>query len=210
MTKPLEKVYNVIMFGESAVGKTTLIMRYFYKKLFIEQKDRYDKDIFSNQHFTTLGSEFVLKKLTVENNEIILKIWDTAGQERFMTITKSFYKQAHGIFLVFDVTNQDSFLKLDNWIHNIEENANSEIPKFLIANKIDLTADRLIAKEMGEIYAKKHQLKYIETSAKTNTGINEMFYEMASQINENGVDICNDSVVLKQESHNKPKTSTCC
>ena len=204
MNKDPELLFNVILFGESTVGKTTLIMRYAY---FFNLS--YDKNVFSTQHFTTLGSEFILKKLSVNDQEVTLKIWDTAGQERFMTITRSFYRQANGVMLVYDVTKKDSLNKLEAWIESINENAHSNVVKYLIANKTDLVEDRVISTEKGNAYAEKHEMKYFETSAKDKLNVNEIFDSITRDLLESSSEGPNQSVLLKKPGASESKGFCC-
>ena len=158
------------MLGETCVGKTSLIQRY-------------NSDTFSLQHITTLGIDFVTKEVTRDDKELITaRIWDTAGQEKFRTVTKSFYKQADGILLVFDLTDQESFDKLHLWVNNIREVAGQEVIKFLVGNKLDLTESREIETENAMKIAAEYNMKYYETSAKQKTGVNEVFSDIINEI----------------------------
>jgi len=126
-------------------------------------------------YYTTIGTEFAIKEIDVNGEMVKAKIWDTAGQERFRTITKSFYQQAHGILLVYDVTERESFIKLSEWIQSINEKADANIARYLVANKIDLIDDRKVTPEEGKLFAKQHQLEYYETSAKDGKNVKDVF-----------------------------------
>ena len=117
---------NIITLGDGAVGKTSLLKMYSEKK-------------FTQSHMATLGLDFVSKTYNSKTSEkqMLVKIWDTAGQERFRTLTLSFYKQAQGVILVFDVTNQESFKNVLMWLESIYENADPNVRKILVGNKID-------------------------------------------------------------------------
>ena len=106
---------------------------------------------------------------------IKLQIWDTAGQERFRTITKTYYKGAHGIILTYDVTDENSFKNIKNWIKQIEQNAQTNVCKVLVGNKCDLNAERVVSTEEAATLAKKYNIEYIETSAKDTINTNELF-----------------------------------
>ena len=123
------------MLGDQAVGKSSLLKMYAEKK-------------FEANHLATLGLDFVSKTYTPPSGqEMQVKIWDTAGQERFRTLTLSFYKQAQGVVLCFDVTNQKSFDNVRMWFEQIESHADAGIAKILVGNKIDLADERKISKE---------------------------------------------------------------
>ena len=113
-----------------------------------------------------------------------MQIWDTAGQERFKTITSSYYKGAHGLILVFDLTDRQSFLDLDNWLVEIEKHASERVVKMLIGNKSDLEGARTVSYEEAFNYAKCNGMKYIETSAKTSKNVTEAFIFMARNVKE--------------------------
>ena len=103
---------------------------------------------------------------------IKLQIWDTAGQERFRTITKTYYKGAHGIILTYDVTDQNSFKNIRNWIKQIEANAQTNVKKVLVGNKCD-KPDRVVTGEEGKKLADDYS--FFETSAKINQNVDEVF-----------------------------------
>ena len=104
-----------------------------------------------------------------------MQIWDTAGQERFKNIIVSYYRGAHGILLVYDVTDKDSFKNLTNWLIEIEKNSSKNVLKILIGNKSDLEEKRVISYNQGKEFADTYGLKFIETSAKKNFNVNEAF-----------------------------------
>jgi Ras-related protein Rab-1A len=113
-----------------------------------------------------------------------LQIWDTAGQERFRSITKSYYSGSHGLAIVYDVSNGESFNKVDFWMQEIEKANAGEIPcKILIGNKSDLP-DREVTSEQGEEVAKRYNMPFMETSAKDSTNIEDMFQAMVIRMLE--------------------------
>ena len=165
-------VFKILTIGDGGVGKTSILRRY------VENK-------FLKHHLSTIGIDFLSKTLKIKDKEIKLKIWDTAGQERYRQITSHIYKDADGIILVFDVTSEESFNQITDWMEQIKNNVSKEeINLILIGNKCDL-ADRMVEKERGEKMAEKLKIKYFETSALTGQGINEAFEELAKQIFRN-------------------------
>ena len=129
------KIYKLLLLGDSAVGKSCLLLRYCDEK-------------FQDLHLATIGLDFRLKTIYLENNKKIkVQIWDTAGQDRFLAITKNYYRGANGILLVFDVTNSSSFEHIKNWIEQIKEEASDKIIIYLIGNKIDCIDNRVIKNE---------------------------------------------------------------
>jgi Ras-related protein Rab-1A len=113
---------------------------------------------------------------------IKLQIWDTAGQERFRTITSSYYRGAHGIIVVYDVTDPASFQNVQQWIHEIDRNAGETTQKLLIGNKADLTSKRAVSSQEGKDFADSLGIEFLETSAKTSQNVEQTFLSMAANI----------------------------
>ena len=114
----------------------------------------------------SIGVDFKLKNIEIDSKKIKLQIWDTAGQERFKTITTSYYKGAHAILIVFDITDRDSFDHVRNWMADIDKFAKEGVLRILVGNKCDLEQNRKVRKEEAEEIAKKYGINYIETSKK--------------------------------------------
>ncbi len=164
---------QILTLGDGKVGKTSLLKRY-------------NEDAFTSHHLTTIGIDFITKDVKIGNDQVTVKIWDTAGQERFRTITHTFYKQAEGVLLVFDVTDRMSYENLHTWVNSIHEHADEKIIKYLIANKIDLTEERKVTKEEGQKMANQYKMKYFETSAKANINVTDAIEGLAKEIYESG------------------------
>ena len=120
--------------------------------------------------------------MELEDKIIKLQIWDTAGQERFRTITSSYYRGAHGIIVVYDVTDLESFNNVKQWLHEIDRYASENVNKLLVGNKCDLTEKRKITNEMGKELAESINIDFIETSAKESTNVELAFVQMSLQI----------------------------
>ncbi|KAH0790792.1 ras-like gtp-binding protein ypt1 [Histomonas meleagridis] len=118
--------------------------------------------------------------MVIDEKPIKLQVWDTAGQEQYRTITKSFLRGADGILLVFDLTNQNSFDMVNDWMNSIKENASSTVDIFLVGNKSDLT--RVVSQDKIDEFQKTNGVRYFETSACTGNNIQETFLEMAKVI----------------------------
>ena len=115
----------------------------------------------------------------MDGQNIKLQIWDTAGQERFRTLTASYYRGAHGIIIVYDVTDRETFENVRQWMHEIDRFANDNVCKVLVGNKCDLDDKRKVSKEEGEELAKHYGIPYLETSAKSNICVEDSFSTMA-------------------------------
>lgn len=151
-----------IIIGDSGVGKSSLLYRFT------------DQD-WNPHYIATIGVDF--KVLTFERNGKVVKLqlWDTAGQERFRTITHSYYRGAHGIILVYDVTNAETFDNIASWMNDVHKFSVEGAPLVLVANKTDLVGKRVVPREAGEQLAEKLQCKYYETSARENVAVDEAF-----------------------------------
>lgn len=110
-----------------------------------------------------------------------MQIWDTAGQERFRSITQSYYRSAHALILVYDISCQPTFDCLPDWLREIQEYANSRVLKILVGNKTDRD-DREIPTSIGEEFAKQHDMYFLETSAKEADNVERLFYEIAAEL----------------------------
>ena len=163
--------YKLLFLGESSVGKTSLLLRYI--------DDKFENSI------PTVGIDVKYKYLTYDNKKIRLDIWDTAGQERFKGIAQNYFRGAHGIIFVFDITNKDSFNKLKNWISDAKQKINPGTLLAVAENKIDLEERRVISKEKIEEFREKNDIDIFRTSAKTGEGVREIIANMVSQLYNN-------------------------
>ena len=190
------KIYKILLLGDSAVGKSCLLLRYCDEK-------------FQDLHLATIGLDFRLKTIYLENNKKVkVQIWDTAGQDRFLAITKNYYRGANGILLVFDVTNLSSFEHIKNWIEQIKEEASDKIIIYLVGNKIDCT-NRVISNEEGKKLAEEFSLKYYETSAKNNENVENTFLALIKEIDSIYGNL--DNEIYGQSIHpNKKGKKWCC
>ena len=134
-----------------------------------------------------------MKPLNIDGEELKLQIWDTAGQERYRTVTKSFYKNANGVLLVFDLTHKETFYNLDEWIKMIEENAPNDICITIVGNKCDMK-DKTVENQEIEEFMRRKKIRYFETSAKTNKNISEVFLDLAKRIKKKKFDNKNDDI----------------
>ena len=167
-----ECVYKVLLLGESTVGKTCFLMKY---------TDRSFQDI----HMATIGLDYRLKSMKLKSGKNIkLQIWDTAGQDRFRAITKNYYKGSHGVLLMYDITNVQSFENVKTWVTQIKEEASKDVIIYMTANKIDLESDRKVSKEEGEELAKELGFPFVETSAKSGINISETFEDLVERIDQ--------------------------
>jgi len=149
--------------------------------------------------------------LEADGKRVRLQIWDTAGQERFRNITRSYYRGAHGIILVFDVTDPSTFQKVKDWIFNIKKYSDEHIPVLLVGNKCDLVDSRIVDQEVAKDFAQKNGLPYLESSAKSGVGVDDAFIALSKEIIKKGVDDTGltdkDKIDLQKPD---TKQSSCC
>ena len=202
-TEDYEFIFKVLLLGNSNVGKSSLFLRFV-------------DDIWNDTFVPTIGVDFKIKTFNIDEKKIKMQIWDTAGQERFKNIIASYYRGAHGILLIYDVTDKESFKNLSNWLIEIEKNASKNVLKVLIGNKTDLEEKRAITYSQGKEFADSYGLKYIETSAKKNLNVNEAFETLgrelmqASDDKKIGKSRDKKISVTKAEDLNQEKKKGCC
>jgi small GTP-binding protein len=135
---------------------------------------------FSPSTLPTIGAAFQNHIMNTSKGAVTLQIWDTAGQERYRALTPMYYRNAQVIVLVFDLTSSQTFASLDDWMADLEGKANDDVQMFVVGNKADLTADRLIEANAGRGFADKiGAVDFVETSAKSGQGVNELFSKVA-------------------------------
>ncbi|EDW36962.1 GL25775 [Drosophila persimilis] len=161
-------LFKIVLVGNAGVGKTCLVRRF-------------TQGLFPPGQGATIGVDFMIKTVEVEGEKIKLQIWDTAGQERFRSITQSYYRSAHALILVYDISCQPTFDCLPDWLREIQEYANSKVLKILVGNKTDRD-DREIPTQIGEEFAKQHDMYFLETSAKEAENVERLFYEIAAEL----------------------------
>lgn len=166
---------KLLLIGDSGVGKSCLLLRF-------------SEDSFTPTFISTIGIDFKIRTVEIDGKRIKLQIWDTAGQERFRTITTAYYRGAMGILLVYDVTDERSFLSIRNWIANIDQFASEGVNRILIGNKCDMTTRRVIEYSAGKMLADEYGIRFLETSAKNSTNVDEAFISLARDIKKRAID----------------------
>ena len=166
------KSYKVLLLGNSYVGKTCILLRF-------------SEDTYKDDYEVTIGLNYRIKTLNIDNNPIRMQIWDTSGEEKFKAIAKNFYRGAHGVLLIYDICEKNSFLDVKSWIEQIIENTdNDNLVMILCGNKCDMEKERNISKNEGENLANSYKIPFFECSAKENINIDEIFNTLAKNIYE--------------------------
>jgi len=205
MANPKSASYDylikLLLIGDSGVGKSCLLLRF-------------SDDSFTPSFITTIGIDFKIRTIELDGKRIKLQIWDTAGQERFRTITTVYYRGAMGILLVYDVTDERSFSNIRNWFSNIEQHASEGVNKILIGNKCDMPDKKVISKDQGQALADEFGIKFLETSAKSNIGVEEAFFSIARDIKKRMIDTQTNQTqntnTLVVEDRSGNKAGGCC
>jgi len=156
--------YKLILLGDQGVGKSCILNRFL-------------NDTFIEDYQATIGLDFQSKNVQIENQNIHLLLYDTAGQEKFRSLIPMYTRDANIILLVYDISNKDTFNHLPDWIRDLTNVNIIEIIFVIVANKIDLNAQRAVTLEEGQKFAEEHDFLFQEISAKTGIGFPELFYK---------------------------------
>ena len=195
MSTNYEYIFKIVVIGDSGVGKSQLI-------------ERYARNSFNFESKSTIGVEFSTKVINVDKTRIKLQLWDTAGQERYRAITSAYYRGAVGVIVCFDITKKNSFdniFKENGWLKEAQTN-NTEAEYILIGTKTDLKHIRDVNYDDASEAAKSQNFDYYETSSLDNTGIDDMFYNIAKKIldkkeKEKEIEIANMNTTTNNPIH---------
>mgnify|MGYP002034090586 FL=1 len=154
--------YKVVLLGEGRVGKTSLVLRFC-------------RDTFTEGQPPTIQASCLERALRLGDRTVNLVIWDTAGQERFHALGPIYYRDADAALLVFDITDTDSFKRIQGWVRELRKMVGSEILLTIAGNKLDLERQRVVSKQEAQEYAESCGALYHETSAKLGKGIDDVF-----------------------------------
>ncbi|KAI8606945.1 ras-related protein rab-1A [Chytriomyces sp. MP71] len=164
-------LFKLLLIGDSGVGKSCLLLRFA-------------DDTYTESYISTIGVDFKIRTIELEGKTVKLQIWDTAGQERFRTITSSYYRGAHGIIVVYDVTDQDTFNNVKQWLQEIDRYAVEGVNKLLVGNKSDLVDKKVVDTNAAKEFAGTLEIPFLETSAKNSSNVEQAFLTMAKQIKD--------------------------
>ena len=153
-------IFKIVLIGDTSVGKSCLLTRFA-------------DDQFTDNYVTTIGVDFRFKTMIVMDKIIKVQVWDTAGEERYRSITNAYYRGAEGILIVFDLTNEESFKSIQNWINEVTVFTGKDVIIICLGNKSDLK--REISKNTIDEFKKKTNLEIFNVSAKTGEGVEEAF-----------------------------------
>jgi small GTP-binding protein len=201
MAQEYDYVFKLVLIGDSGVGKSCLLLRFA-------------DDTYTESHISTIGVDFKIRTIQLDGKTIKLQIWDTAGQERFRTITSSYYRGAHGIIVVYDTTDSETFEHVKTWLHEIDRYASENVNKLLVGNKSDLTSKRAVETEAAKEFADSVNIPFLETSAKNATNVEDAFMTMAGEIKKRmataPMSEGNKSKITVTGKTESVKSSSCC
>ncbi|MEM2637379.1 MAG: GTP-binding protein [Candidatus Korarchaeota archaeon] len=161
-------VFKIVLLGDGAVGKTSLVRRYVEKT-------------FQKKYIMTIGVDFYSKRVEIDGEQVLLVIWDLAGQPMFNTVRSSFYSGSRGGILVFDLTRESTLPNLHGWLNELRKHA-PDAPVILIGNKADLADAREVSPAAAKKFAKEIGCEYLETSALDGSNVNDAFEIIARKI----------------------------
>ncbi|XP_069666618.1 ras-related protein Rab-26 [Haliaeetus albicilla] len=191
--------FKVMLVGDSGVGKTCLLVRFK------------DGAFLAGSFISTVGIDFRNKVLTVDGVKVKLQIWDTAGQERFRSVTHAYYRDAHALLLLYDVTNKASFDNIQAWLTEIHEYAQQDVVLMLLGNKVDSAQDRVVKREDGEKLAKEYGVPFMETSAKSGLNVELAFTAIAKELKHRSMKLPNEpKFKLHDYVKKEVRGSSCC
>ncbi|XP_037306440.2 EF-hand calcium-binding domain-containing protein 4B [Pungitius pungitius] len=168
---PPDRLFKIVLVGNSSVGKTSLLRRFC-------------DDCFHPGTSATVGIDYSVKTLAVDNSQVALQLWDTAGQERYRSITKQFFRKADGVVVIYDITAVHSFTAVRQWLTSVKEGAGEDLPIMLLGNKTDKEIQRQVQKELGEKLAKDCQMTFYECSACSGQNVMESMIHLARILKE--------------------------
>ncbi|KAF0309819.1 Ras-related protein Rab-35 [Amphibalanus amphitrite] len=201
MAREYDHLFKLLIIGDSGVGKSSLLVRFA-------------ENMFSGNYITTIGVDFKIRTMNIDGQKVKLQIWDTAGQERFRTITSTYYRGTHGVIVVYDVTNGDSFGNVKRWLHEIQQNCDV-VDRILVGNKNDSPDRKVVLTEDAQRFSDQMGIRLFETSAKDNINVDEMFEAITRQVleskkrqKEEQSNANNDTINIRRQ-HTKSKKKCC-
>ncbi|KAI6656428.1 hypothetical protein LOD99_1224 [Oopsacas minuta] len=201
MAREYDHLFKLLIIGDTSVGKSSILLRFA-------------DNLFSGTYITTIGVDFKIRTMEMNGEKIKLQIWDTAGQERFRTITATYYRGTHGVIIVYDVTNADSFNNVKRWITEIENNCDY-VDKVLVGNKDDTPDKKVVTLTEAQRLADSQSMTLFETSAKENKNIEEVFDFITKKVlqtkkeKSSKIDTQPEGIKLRK-SVPKGKKANCC
>lgn len=191
--------YKLVLLGESAVGKSSLVLR-FVRGQFFEYQE------------STIGAAFLTQTVPLGEYTVKFEIWDTAGQERYHSLAPMYYRGAAAAIVVYDITSQESFVRARQWVKELQRQGSSNIIIALAGNKADLEDKRKVEASEAQSYANSNNILWMETSAKTALNVQELFVAIAHKLPKDAgpVKAGPPSGIIVQATPQQKKKKGCC
>ena len=193
--------FKIVFLGDTSVGKTCIVNQYVSKS-------------FSEFQESTIGAAFISTDIYLEDRTVKLDIWDTAGQERYKSLAPMYYRNASAAFVIFDITNDISFINAKKWIKELDKTANNNLLIYLIGNKSDLESKRRVDYLEAYNYSIENKFRYFETSAKKAYNVDHIFTQIAKDMVNNYSNESNEFTDINLNSieiiNNKKNKKSCC
>ncbi|KAH8613371.1 ADP ribosylation factor family Ras of Complex Roc domain [Trypanosoma vivax] len=200
MSERYQQLMKLIVVGESATGKSSLLHR------FVE-------DAFSEDQAQTIGVEFGSKIVELGGDKVKLQIWDTAGQERYKSVTRSYYRGAVGCLIVYDISQRSSYESIPQWLNDVRQLAGKDVVVMLVGNKADLSDGRAVTHNEASMFALENGLLHFETSAATGEFVSEAFLKVARTALIQNTDVADEkegnAVELNSRANSKKFPCVC-
>ena len=180
-----EKTIKYIIIGDSGVGKTNIIYRFVNGE-------------FVNDLQSTIGMEFTIKRYKIDGKTFHLHLYDTGGAEHFGSLRQNYYYNADCVLIVYDITKNESFKSIDNWIKECEYSHNEDLIKILVGNKSDLREKREVSQEEGKDLAEKYGIDFYESSALLGYNIEKIFIDSCKKVYSNSIEKNSDEDKILQ------------
>jgi Ras-related protein Rab-1A len=191
-------LFKILLIGDSGVGKSSIL-------------HRFTDDTFSESYLSTIGVDFKIKTIELDGKYIKLQIWDTAGQERFRAITKSYYRGAHAVIIVFDVSDSSTFNNVGMWLNEVNHHADKNCSILLVGNKNDKPSSlRVVSNEDANNFAISKGIPYVETSAKNASNVEQIFYQVSQKAKQVYTYTDNKPVQINKTPSQVVIEKTCC
>jgi len=192
--------FKLVLLGDTSVGKSSIVIRFV-------------KGQFSEYQESTIGAAFLTQTVPVNDCTVKFEIWDTAGQERYHSLAPMYYRGAAAAVVVYDITSMDSFQRAKQWVKELQRQGSPDVVIALAGNKVDREEEREVASDESKSYADNNNLFFIETSAKTNVNVRELFLAIAKKLpKDNNEKDQGNSFVLEENDfiEDQQKKKGCC
>jgi len=181
--------FKLVLLGDTSVGKSSIVIRFV-------------KGQFSEYQESTIGAAFLTQSVPLNDCTVKFEIWDTAGQERYHSLAPMYYRGAAAAIIVFDITSQETFSRAKSWVKELQAQKSQEVVIALAGNKSDRESERQVATDEANNYATENGLLFMETSAKANINIRELFLSIARKLPKENQQT--NSLVLEEEDYDEP------